>query len=93
MEKLVLILDKAVADGASIAQEVDALDGLSVTGFSRSLVDVEVSGPGAAELLRQYASQHGFDVEQVSTPGLIEPISPFRKMGRSRPPGSEENEG
>lgn len=90
MEKLVLILGKAVKDSASIAQEVDGLPGISVTGFSRSLVDVEASEPQAAEQLRGYASRHGFEVEQLTSPELIEPISPFDSM---QTPSPKSNEG
>ncbi|WP_269932130.1 hypothetical protein [Aminobacter sp. HY435] len=93
MEKLVLILSKSIKDSAKIAGEVDALPGVFVKGFSRSLVDVEASAPEAAEQLRGYAREHGFEVEQMSAPTLIEPISPFGKGVPFSPSNSEEEEG
>lgn len=95
MEKLVLILNKSATDGSAIASEVDALPGIFVTGFSRSLVDIEAAAPEAVEMLRGYALSHGFDLEQVSQPSLIEPVSPFSKTagGPGKPTPSREQDG
>lgn len=79
MEKLVVILSKSVRDPSRVAGEIDELPGISVTSKSRSLIDVEASEPAAAEQLRAYASSHGFEVERVSDPRLIDPVSPFSR--------------
>lgn len=81
VEKLVVILNKATNDAAKVAGEIDSLPGISVTSQSRSLIDVEASEPAAAEQLRDYASRHGLEVESISEPQLIEPISPFSRGG------------
>ena len=79
VEKLVVILNKATNDADKVAGEIDSLPGISVTSRSRSLIDVEASEPAAAEQLRDYASQHGFEVESASEPRLIDPVSPFSR--------------
>ncbi|AWC25069.1 hypothetical protein WHT83_11010 [Aminobacter sp. P9b] len=78
MEKLVLIIGKVAKDAAQVASEIDSLPGISVTSRSRSMIDVDVSEPSAAEALRSYAGRHGFEVEPMSEAQLIEPISPFK---------------
>ncbi|MFN3548359.1 MAG: hypothetical protein ACK4U0_12790 [Mesorhizobium sp.] len=82
MERLVIISDKPLSDETSIIRQIEAMPGISVTSFSPSFIDVEVTQPRFGATLRAFAREHGLSVETTPDAQLMEPISPFRALRR-----------
>lgn len=80
MEKLVLISDTPLSEGATIVRELGAMPGVSITSVSPSFIDIEVAQARSGDNVRAYARQHGLEVEDMPEAELMEPISPFRAL-------------
>ncbi len=79
MAKMVVILDRGSDQSAAdIVPQIQKVPGLSVTATSKSFIDVEVDEETAGRRLMEFAKSKGLDVQPVSQPELIEPISPFK---------------
>jgi len=82
MERLVLFSDKPLSDETPIIRQIADMPGISVTSVSPSFIDVEVAQPRSGATLRAFAREHGLSVEASPDAQLMEPISPFRALGR-----------
>lgn len=82
MERLVIFSDKPLSDETSIIRQIEDMPGISVTSVSPSFIDVEVTQPRSGVTLRAFARENGLSVEATPDAQLMEPISPFRALGR-----------
>lgn len=80
MERLVLISERPLSAHPQVIHEIEQLPGISVTSFSPSFIDVEVTMPKSVTALRTLASSRGLAVAEVPEVQLMEPMSPFQAM-------------
>jgi|GEM_PF-4956700 hypothetical protein len=77
MTKMVIVVDESAPDVESLAREVAAIPGVSVTGRSDAFIDVNADAKGAvAELRKLTENRAGVSLHPVAEPKLMEPIRP-----------------
>ena len=80
MGKAVVILEKDQADDAGpIVDEISAMPGIDVTGWSKSFIDVVFEGD-AWQALKNFVTKKHLSLSAEPEAELIEPIDPWKTL-------------
>lgn len=73
MAKLVIVVEDD-KNTESVARDVAAIPGVSVTSQSGSFVDVETTAKSSVKKLKRFTAENGLSLHQLPEAELMEPI-------------------